>query len=152
MKQITTSVRSYLGAIMIGAMMLCPPALASNDAMACVKEIAIPSTYSTIQSRIPAIVEANILIGAGGRAERVTYDTDNKLLTLHLDTYFKEKTRYADSCKGRTVTFTVQYTLVDPEVDSSYSEVHFEPPDRFLVICHRLKPSFDPVRSKPLKK
>jgi hypothetical protein len=91
------------------------------------------------------------LIGGNGKAERVTYDTNVKFLTLQLDGYFKEKTTYLESCKGRTITLTVQYTLIDPELDVSASEVHFKPPDRFLVICHRLKPSFDPVRSKDLK-
>ena len=75
----------------LGTVVLCSQVWASDDAMACVKDIAIPSAYSTIVSKIPAIVEARILIGAHGKAERITYDTNVKFLTLRLDGYFKEK-------------------------------------------------------------
>lgn len=148
MKSKAPSTRAILA---IGTLMIGSQVWGSDNAMSCVKDLAIPSAYSTIQSEIPATIEARILIGDHGKAERVTYDTDFKLLTLQLDAYFKQKTRYVDSCKGRIITFTVRYTLVEPELDVSASEVHFEPPDRFLVICHRLRPSLDPVRTKNLK-
>jgi hypothetical protein len=146
MKDSLNSTRGQRLMLAMGMLMICSPTRASENAMACVKEIAIPSAYSTVEAKIPAIVEARILIGENGRAAGVTYDTDIKLLTLQLDTYFKDKTKYAESCKGRTITLTVQYTIIEKEFDFPISEVHFAPPDRFLVICHRIRPSFDPVR------
>jgi hypothetical protein len=152
MKDRIKSTRLRRVILTIGTLISCSTTWASDNAMACVKELAIPSTYSTIETKIPATIEASILVGENGKARSVTYDTDIKLLTLHLDTYFKDKTKYAESCKGRTITLIVQYTIIEKEVDSPFSEVHFEPPDRFLVICHRIRPSFDPVRPNSLKK
>jgi len=140
------SSRVHSAILAAATLIICSPTRASENAMACVKEIAIPSAYSTIETKIPATVKARILIGENGRAGDVTYDTNLKPLTLQLDGYFKDKTKYADSCKGLTITLIIQYTFIGPEVDFPISEVHFEPPDRFLVICHRIRPSFDPVR------
>jgi hypothetical protein len=152
MKNTIKSTRLYGVVLTIGTLIICSSARASDNAMACVKEIAIPSAYSTVITKIPATVEARILIGDYGTAESVTYDTNLKLLIFQLDAYFKEKTKYVDSCKGRTITMIVQYTVVEPEVDFPTSEVHFEPPDRFRVICHRIRPALDPVRPDIVKK
>lgn len=127
MKRRTIPTGLRIGVLLVGTLTTSDLALASEDAMTCVKEIAIPSAYSTIVTQIPATVEARILIGGGGKAESITYDTKVKALTLQLDAYFKEKTKYLDSCKGRTITFTVRYTLVEPALDVSASEVIFEP-------------------------
>ena len=127
-----------------------PPfrACASEDAISCVKTMTMPEAYSGVMTRIPATVEAHIQIGDDGAATTVTYDTKVKLLTLQLDSYFKERTRYRQECRGKTITFVVHYLVVDPAVDFPSSEIRFDPPDEIYVICHRLKPSLDPVRRK----
>ena len=116
----------------------------SDDAISCVKEISMPSAYTGILRYIPAVVKVRILIGERGEAKLVTYDTEIEALKGQLSSYFKERTTYASACKGKTITFTVRYTLIGPELGVPASEVRFEPPDRLLVICHRLAPSFDP--------
>jgi hypothetical protein len=120
--------------------------LASDNAMGCVQEFVIPSSYSTIYMLLPTTVEVQVHIGAHGKAQAVTYDPPIDALKIHLDGYFKEKTRYRDACRGQTIKFTLRYVLADPALDFAVSEVRFDPPDRFLIVCHRLKPSLDPVR------
>jgi hypothetical protein len=128
------------------------PIKASDDGIACVKEIAVPSAYSAIFSYLPAKIEVRVKIGEGGKASAIDYDTDIKAIRSQLDSYFKEKTTYLSSCRGRTITFIVQYEILDPALDFAASEVRFEPPNHFSVRCHRLKPSLDPARPKDLER
>ena len=134
--------------LIIGVLWPSCRARASDDAISCVKTITMPEAYSGIMTRIPATVEAHIQIGNAGHATKVTYDTKVKLLTMQLDSYFKERTRYRQECKGKTITFVVHYLVVEPVVDFPASEVRFDPPDQIYVICHKLNPALDPVRSK----
>ena len=127
------------------------PTWASEDAMSCVKEMAIPSAYSTIFTYLPTKVEVRVTIGENGRASAVSYNTKVKQLMLHLDAYFKDRTRYLESCKGREISFKVEYSIIEPALDFGASDVSFEPPDQFFIRCHRLKPSLDPVRPKDLE-
>ncbi|SRR5579883_134159 len=129
----------------------CLPGRASDDALTCVREITMPSAYSSIFRQLPTTVKVQVEIGDGGVPRSVEYDTTVKALTLQLDAYFLEKTKYLDSCRGKKITFTVEYSIVDPALDFAVSEVRFEPPDRFFVVCHRLKPSLDPARSHAVK-
>jgi hypothetical protein len=132
----------------VTATLLAWPIRASNDALSCVKELPAPIAYSTIYSRIPAIVHLSVEIGDHGKARQVTYDTNSELIKVQLDAYFREKAKYLDSCKGRSISFTVEYRVVAPELDFPVSEVTLLPPDGFLVVCHRLRPALDPVRPR----
>lgn len=122
------------------------PAKASDDAVTCVKELVMPSSYSTIYSYLPATVVLRVRIGENGRAKVIAYNTSFETLKIHLDGYFKEKTRYSESCNGKTITFTVHYIIEGSALDFATSEVRFDPPDQFYIMCHPLKPSLDPAR------
>src|ERR1017187_4673268 len=86
----------------IGVFSLCFQVQASEDAIGCVKSLAIPLSYSAFIARLPTTIEVRIKIGEGGKARAVTYDTRIEELGIHLDGYFKDKTRYLDACKGKT--------------------------------------------------
>lgn len=148
MKRILVRTLNVELCFLLGALWSSCCARASDDAIGCVKTITMPGAYSSVMIRIPATVEARIQIGNNGRAERVTYDTEVRLLTIQLDAYFRERARYRQECMGKTISFTVHYMVVDPAVDFPVSEVRFDPPDQIYVICHRLKPALDPVKSK----
>jgi hypothetical protein len=135
-------------ACIIGAIALRSPILASEDAMGCVKELAIPSSYSMFYTHLPATIEIHVRIGKAGRARSVTSDTQVQVMKLQMDRYFGEKTRYLDSCAGKTISFTVHYEVVEPALDSPSSKVRVDPPDQLFVICNRLRPALDPARPK----
>jgi len=136
---------------LIVVLALCSPSWASDDAIACVAELTMPSSYSTVFAHIPATIGVHISIGEGGKAQVITYDTHIQALKTHLDAYFKDKARYLDVCRGKTISFNVHYLVVEPPVDFPISEVRFQPPDQFFVICHALKPNIDPVRPNQLR-
>jgi len=137
-----------LGGVCMIALSLCTAIRASDDALACVKQMAIPSAYSMVATRIPATVQVQVKIGEKGTAENVSYDNQEVAFKLLLNGYFKEKTKYLDSCKGKTITFTIHYMSIGAPVDFPISEVRFDPPDQFFVMYHSLKPALDPVRPK----
>jgi len=112
----------------------------------------MPSAYSTILFHIPTTVTIRIEIGPAGKARTLTLDKDVPAMRLQLEAYFKEKARYRESCDGEAIEFTIHYVRVEPESNFSISEVRFRPPDQFFVFYHQLKPSLDPVRSKPPQK
>jgi len=124
------------------------PLWASEDALACVQALTLPSGYSSFDLSLPATVDVHIKLGDGGKAESIAVNSDVKAIKLNLDGYFGEKTRYRDSCKGRTISFTVHYVLLEPPLDFGVAEVRLDPPDQIFVFCHRIKPALDPVRPK----
>jgi hypothetical protein len=101
-------------------------ARASEDAISCVKDMAVPSAYSSVYNYIPATVEVKVEIGPDGRARKIDYSTSVKALQLQLDGYFKTKARYLAACRGKTISFTVQYVVQGAALDSS---------DRRFVSC-----------------
>jgi hypothetical protein len=113
----------------------------ADDPMACVKELAMPG----YQWREATIV-ARIAIGKGGKAKSVDYDDAKPWFRSELDQYFKEKTRYAEACDGKTITFTVRYLVQGQETGHPVWEVRFRPPDEIIVVSHPMAPSMDPVR------
>ena len=126
---------------------ICKPLRASEDAFACIRELTAPSAYSGFNLNIPVTVEVRIKIGEGGAAQSVFPDTTITAIKSQLTTYFGEKTRYRDTCNGKTVTFTIHYLLVDPPLGFSVSEVRIAPPDQIFVYCHRILPALDGVRT-----
>ncbi len=78
---------------------------------------------------LPATVVVTIEIGTKGRAKEVHYSPNGDAIPLHLNGYFREKTTYVQA-----------------------AQVLFQPPDRFLVLWHPIKPSFDPVRPEQLQR
>jgi hypothetical protein len=129
----------------ISALMLIAPAVqASEDAIGCVKILAIPGYQGLVSESLPAVIRVEILIGDYGRAKKVTYNAPVTGFRAELDDYFARKTIYSAACEGRTITFFVSYELQkDP---AAITEVRFGPPDQILIIGHLPVVALDPVR------
>ncbi len=132
--------------LVLAASLSVASARASSDAMTCTEAITLPGSYSMILWHLPVTTEVKVEIGTQGRARRVVYNTPVKQIAVHLDQYFKDGARYSDKCRGRTITFSVEYVVQGVALDFPVSEVRFMQPDRFVVTVHPIKPSLDPVR------
>ena len=140
------------GAASVFAMLVgCSPLWATGDALACVQALTLPSAYSAFNRSIPATADVHIKVGKGGSAQSVTTDSNVRAIKLQLGAYFRERTRYSDACEGRTISFTIHYVLVGQPMDFGVSEVRLDPPDQIFVFCHRIKPTFDPMRPRDSK-
>ena len=136
--------RTFLVTLMLFA---ATSARSAEDPMACVKELAMPG-YQWRQ----ATIVAHIAISKGGKAKSVDYGDAKSWFKFELDQYFEEKTRYAESCDGKTISFTIRYLVEGQKINFPVWEARFRPPDEIIVISHPMEPALDPVvRTEPLK-
>lgn len=112
--------------------------------MDCIEEITVPNGAGALTTYIPATVQVRILIGDNGRAASVDVGAAKPIFRRELGRYFSEGTRYLKTCQGKTITFTVRYVVRGWKTALPVSEVHFKPPDEFVVICHPVEPALDP--------
>ena len=120
----------------------------AEDPMGCVTELSMPSLNGSAHS-FPFKVVARISIGKGGLAKEVDYgDLKAGLFRSELDESFKNETRYAESCDGKTISFTVRYLVEGQTTSHPVWAVRFKPPDEIIVITHPMPPPTDPIRVK----
>ena len=121
-------------------------ASAAEDPMACIEEVTMPYVTPGMVTSLPANIDIHILIGDDGTAERINYSSGTPLLKHELDKYFRDKTRYVKSCRGKTISFTVRYLVEGNQTVREVSEVRFRPPNEFVVRSHPVIPALDPVQ------
>jgi hypothetical protein len=132
----------------VATLLFTSPLIAAENPMDCIGELAIPSFRGLVATYIPAIIQVRITIGQNGKAQSVDYSGAKGNFPLELNTYFRDKTRYVDSCAGKTISFTVRYLVEGNRTGFPVSEVRFRPPDEITVICHPLEPALDPYRTQ----
>jgi hypothetical protein len=121
---------------------------AAENPMACVEEITMPYVTSGMVMSIPANIQIHVLIGSNGVAQKIDYSSGAPVLKHELDFYFKDGTRYSKRCKGKTISFLVQYLVEGNETIRPVSEVRFRPPNEFIVRSHPVTPVID-IRPDP---
>jgi len=114
--------------------------------MDCIREMTMPYVTSGMMMSIPATIQVRVTIGRNGNARTVDYGDVKPIVRFELDGYFKERTRYASACEGRTISFTIRYLVEGMPTPFLVSEVRFRPPNEFVVVAHPIEPSLDPVR------
>lgn len=121
----------------------------SEEGLNCVEELTVPKFFPGLMSVPLGTASISVTIGAEGRATAAQISSTNVSLKLHLTTYFVDRTRYALSCVGKTVTFTVEYVILKEEpVASPVATVRLRPPNHFVVEFPPMKPIGDKFPNK----
>lgn len=119
-------------------------AVAADTAdFSCIEELAVPRFSHAARSLGGGTVIAAVNIGNNGRAKSVRLKSSRPLLTVDLEEYLVDDSRYSTRCSGASLEIMFTFRLRGAPAEDAETAVRFAPPNHFILVSHPVLPNTD---------
>jgi hypothetical protein len=109
----------------------------------CIEELTVPRFSHAARSLGGGTVVATVNIGDNGRAKSVKFRSPRPLLTVDLEEYLVDNSRYSRRCSGASLDIILTFRLEGAPAEDAETVVRFAPPNHFVLVSHPVPPNVD---------
>jgi hypothetical protein len=124
-------------------LLLAIPCLSVAADFSCIEELTVPKFSHAARSLGGGTVVATVNIGDNGRAKSVKFKPSRSLLTVDLEEYLVDNSRYSRRCSGASLDIILTFQLEGVPAEGAETVVRFAPPNHFILVSHPILPNVD---------